>query len=71
MATRALTGEGTGYGRFFSLEFGDRPEGGMARCPFITLCPNKMEACGERTPGLIDLGEGRKVRCIIQGEADG
>jgi oligopeptide/dipeptide ABC transporter ATP-binding protein len=70
LAARALSGNAAEVSRLLSMEFASRPEGGPKRCPFIALCPDRQGACGERTPELIDLGPGRKVRCLLRGKND-
>jgi peptide/nickel transport system ATP-binding protein len=39
-------------------------------CPFEPRCGYTVEACRGRLPDLVDLGEGRSVRCIHRGNLD-
>ncbi len=70
LEARALTKSAL-FSRFFTMEFGREKRTGQSRCPFIALCPNKKPICGEETPGLVDLKDGRKVRCVLKGSNDG
>ena len=64
LAARALT-EDTQFSRFFTMEFTREPRNGQNHCPFIALCPNRKPVCAEKTPGLVPLKDGRKVRCVF------
>jgi len=38
-----------------------------AGCSFAPRCPERMEVCGRRPPGLADLSPGHQVRCWLHG----
>jgi len=48
---------------------GDSSAGPLPRkgCVFEPRCPDRMEDCREREPGLVDLGESHKVFCFKYG----
>jgi oligopeptide/dipeptide ABC transporter ATP-binding protein len=71
LAARSLTKKEAQFGRFFTMEFGESGDGRHSQCPFIALCPNKRPSCGEKTPGLVTLTDGRKVRCVLKGTTNG
>ena len=37
-------------------------------CAFAPRCPYKMEICDEAMPNLLDIGDGRLLRCWLHGE---
>lgn len=37
-------------------------------CAFAPRCPYKMEICDEAMPNLLDVGDGRLLRCWLHGE---
>jgi oligopeptide/dipeptide ABC transporter ATP-binding protein len=54
--------------RFSSISPGSSPRLDGEACPFVGLCPSRQAACGESSPDLVELGEGRKVRCFVTGK---
>jgi oligopeptide/dipeptide ABC transporter ATP-binding protein len=38
-------------------------------CRFADRCPDRMERCSVATPALVDLADGRRVRCFLYSEA--
>ena len=37
-------------------------------CAFADRCDHCMEKCREHMPALVDLGNGRKVRCFLESD---
>jgi len=64
IASRTLSEDSVRFSRLQSLELGGPLGESGERCPFVSLCSAKEEACGSSCPGLLDMGDGRKVRCI-------
>jgi oligopeptide/dipeptide ABC transporter ATP-binding protein len=46
------------------------PEGWGGRCRFAERCPAAFDHCRRAHPGMIALGEGRRVRCFLYGDAE-
>jgi peptide/nickel transport system ATP-binding protein len=38
-------------------------------CRFADRCPDRMERCSVATPSLVDLADGRRVRCFLYSDA--
>ena len=38
-------------------------------CRFVDRCPERMDRCSVATPALVDLSDGRKVRCFLYSDA--
>jgi oligopeptide/dipeptide ABC transporter ATP-binding protein len=70
LAARVLSGRISRPSRVSVTDFTSAPDG-TPKCPFIALCPNKKEVCRDTTPRLVDIGQGRKVRCLAVEPSDG
>jgi peptide/nickel transport system ATP-binding protein len=38
-------------------------------CRFADRCPERMDVCTQATPALVDLDDGRQVRCFLHSDA--
>ena len=70
LAARSLSARNSRNARFTSAA-PPNGEPGDVMCPFIKHCSIKMERCKSNAPSLLDLGEGRRVRCFAREPSDG
>lgn len=66
LAARPLTKDTTPDARFVANdEYKIFKNSGQISCPFTSVCGLKSGLCDEKDPRLVDIGEGRKVRCAV------